>query len=117
MKYVSKEDIALYTNVSTSKLHFNYRCYKWAESIRKFDTTHPFVTEHRFCYRFLEKYYEDYCKKAVSRFVGLRPYVGVMYDNWMRVAVKWWNDCVCALNHCNWGTKRKQLFIYGGTNV
>ena len=44
LKYISKENVYFYTNVKTSDLHFNYRCFKWADSISKFDHTHPFVT-------------------------------------------------------------------------
>lgn len=114
-KYISKEDVHLYTNVKTSSLHFNYRCYKWAESINKFDRTHPFVTEHRFCYRYLQRYFNDFVKKSASKFHGLRLYGGGdVYSNWMVDVVEWWNGCVRAVN---WGTKRKQLYIFGDTNV
>lgn len=63
LKYVSKEDTDLLTNVKTSDLHFNYQCYKWACETHKFDCTHPFVVKHRFQYRFLERYLIHHSKK------------------------------------------------------
>lgn len=65
LKYVSKEDIYLITNVKTSSLHFNYRCYEWACNAKKFDCTDPFVVEHRFNYKFLERYYNDLKKRVL----------------------------------------------------
>lgn len=117
LKYISQEDIWLYTNVKVSSLHFNYRCYNWAKNIRKFDHTHPFVTEHRFCYKFLKNYYEDFVKNSVGKFGGLREFNGTVYKNWMLDVVSWWNECVRAIQYDMWGTKRKQLYIFGNTNV
>lgn len=36
LKYISKEDVELITNVKSSLLHFNCRCYEWASGISKF---------------------------------------------------------------------------------
>lgn len=117
LRYVSKEDVNLVTNVKTSSLHFNYRVYKWAGRVNKFDCTDPFVVEHRFNYRFLERYYNDFVKRSAGSFIGLRKYCGGVYDNWMKEVIEWWNKCVCYVDSGCKGYKRKQLYIYGGTNM
>lgn len=117
LRYVSKEDTDLITNVKPSSLHFNYRVFKWASKVSKFDCTDPFVVEHRFNYKFLERYYSDFVKKSAGQFMGLRKYSGILYDNWMLEVVQWWNKCVNYVDSWCKGFKRKQIYIYGNTNL
>lgn len=62
------------TNLKESMLHFNCRVYEWASSICKFDCrpTHPFpfVVGHRFCYKYLERYFNDLKKRNLFILVG-----------------------------------------------
>lgn len=61
--YISKEDVHLLTNIKTSELNFFYRAYKWAINTHKFECTDPFVVQHRFNYKFLERYFNDFKKE------------------------------------------------------
>lgn len=116
LKYVSKDDVNLLTNVKTSSLHFNCQCHIWASNTIKFDCTDPFVVPHRFQYKFLERYLIDFRKKNLKYFAGLKKYECVCYDTWMYDCVLWYN----VLYQLDRGLKifkRRQLFIHGPTNV
>lgn len=112
VKYISKEDLNLVFNVKISDLHFNYRVFDWARSIAKFDHTHPFVTEHRFCYNFLAKYYKDFKKNSVGVFGSFRT-VKWAWAGWALDVVVWWNRVVSS----EFVFKRQCLFLYGPSNT
>lgn len=117
LKYVSKEDCHLLTNVKTSLLHFNYQCFMWASSTSKFDCTDSFVVSHCFQYHFLERYLQDFQKRNLKFFSGLRKYEGQCFDSWMLQCVEWFKNVVYSIDKNLKIYKRKQLFIYGPTNV
>lgn len=109
--YISKEDMDLLTNVSRSKLNFNYQCYWWARENDCFNVSHPFVMKHRFCYKFLERVFYTVKQNVSNNFVGLRP-VYSCYMNWTLDVCMWWNkwyDC--------FKLKRPALYLYGLSNV
>lgn len=74
LRYFSKEDSSPLYNCKESELQFNLRARKWAERVHTFRFDDPFVVEHRFCYRFLKKFFDDVKSPVVD--VELRP----MYD-------------------------------------
>lgn len=89
--------------------------YIWASNAVRLD---PFVVQHRFCYRFLERYFLDYSKKKkIIQFRGLRKYDCVIYCNWMKEVVNWWNGMVDWVDMGTPGFKRRQLYTWGGTTV
>lgn len=59
LKYITKSDVNIVTNIRIRMMHFNYQCYVWASNVVKFDCTDPFVVAHRFQYKFLERYRVD----------------------------------------------------------
>lgn len=70
--YVSKEDVHLFTNVKVSDLNFNYQVYCRARATTVFNFTDPFFVKHRFCHRYLKKYFRDYNKTFVVPFSQFR---------------------------------------------
>lgn len=109
LKYITKEDRNPYFNVKLSSLHFNYRSYVWAKSTDVFRFDDPFVMEHRFCYRFLQKLYEDVKYPIVD--IEL-PRCVKAYQNWTLDVCVWWNKMIK-----NKKLKQKQLYLYGPSNV
>lgn len=110
LKYISKEDRQLLYNCKLSMLNFNYRSYVWACDTPVFSHADPFVQEHRFCYRFLEKMFID-VKNSLVQAPGLRKCVKA-YQNWSLECCLWWNKRY----NCN-KIRQKQLFLYGNTLV
>lgn len=111
LKYISKEDINLYTNVKTSDLNFNYQVFKWASSIDRFRCDHPFVVMHRFCYRYLQNYYNDFLRSQIKEFVRFNR-VEVSFLNWAMLVAEWWNSVISCFV-----VKRKCLYLYGNSDV
>lgn len=117
LKYISKEDVDLYTNVRESELNFNYQIYRWASRTGTFNCTDPFVVEHRNCYKFLEKYLAQHKYNSLGKFSGFRHCVRDCRNNWTYECGKWWNDWVDRLNVGKRSYKNKQLYLWGPTNV
>lgn len=111
VKYITKEDVEPVTNIKLSDLHFNVRVHNWCKKALKFDCTDPFVVEHRFCYRYLNRYYNDYQKKKYPVFKGFSKCQDVKGD-WAVVVCSWWNDAIEGFT-----VKRKCLYLHGPTNV
>lgn len=110
IKYISKEDLKLITNLKVSLLHFNYRVHKWAVRNDEFRFDHHFVVEHRNCYRFLQSYYSQHLDFRVKIETGPLPLYCVA--DWANEVVEWFNTFVMSK-----GLKRKQLYLYGPTNT
>lgn len=117
LRYCSKEDLKLYTNCKASDLHINYRLHKWASSVSSFKFTDPFVVEHRHQYNFLKKYFEDHKKMNVTDFDGYRLFCGRQYNGWHEDVCNWWNEWMRILMDGKKVIKRKQLFLFGPTNI
>lgn len=111
LKYVSKEDTDLLTNVSIDKLHFNYRIYNWAKNNPVFSYLHPFVVEHRFNHTFLKNYHSDFYSIEKRPFPGYKPFL-YTYPNWAGAVISWFNNFI-KLD----GYKNRQMFIYGDNNM
>lgn len=111
VKYISKEDVYLLSNIKVSSLHFNYRCYVWAGSVSCFSYLDPFVVEHRNNYRFLRSYYDEYVFKKLNKFNGFHN-ISRSYVNWCMDVCVWWNKY-----HSYFCLKRPCLYLYGETNV
>lgn len=111
LKYISKEDVNLLTNIKSSEMHFNYRVYLWAESVNVFRHNHPFVVEHRFCYRYLEQYFKTH---QLLKGVCFEKFdvVESAYANWSVCVAEWWNSAIGKFVH-----KRKCLYLYGPPNT
>lgn len=67
--------------------------------------------EHRFCYRFLERYYRDYCKKSLGEFKCFRR-VTYTHMSWTMDVVVWWNEVITKFE-----LKRRCLYLYGRSNT
>jgi hypothetical protein len=117
LKYISKEDTHLLTNIKKNMLNFNYQCFLWAERTGTFDHTDPFVVEHRFNYRFLEKYLAQHKLKSLSSFDGFKKYENHTPNVWTRDCAEWWNEWVSLLDSKKKTIKRCQLYLWGGTNM
>lgn len=111
LKYISKEDTQLLTNIKVSSLHFNYRVYCWARSTSTFKYTDPFVVEHRFCYRFLKQYFDDFLFHEGNKFKCLYR-AEHCFHNWTLECVIWWNKYFNSFV-----VKRPCLYLYGPSNV
>lgn len=112
LKYISKEDTSLYTNIKSSCLNFNYRVFEWAKRSYKFDVTDPFVVEHRFCYRYLNKYFDQYKRNCkFDKWDDLYPCVDA-FQNWSLECAVWWNTY-----YKKYTVKRPALYLYGKSNV
>lgn len=112
LKYITKEDRNPFYNCKMTMLHFNYRSYMWALSTPRFLHSDPFVQEHRFCYRFLEKLWNDvrFEQKFSERDKLLR--VETCFANWTMDVATWWNNILTK-----YSVKNKQLYLYGPSNV
>lgn len=117
LKYCSKEDRDLLTNVKTSELHMNYRLHVWASNANSFKFTDPFVVEHRHQFNFLKKYFEDHKKLNAKSFGGYRQFVGPQYNGWHEAVCSWWNEWMTILDEGKKVVKRRQLYLSGPTNV
>lgn len=111
LKYISKEDKFLYTNIKSSSLHFNYRAYQWAKGAPKFHFSDPFVMEHRFCYHFLQNLHREVRNSLIAPFYGFDK-VNVGHLGWHLRVCEWWNGIIGSK-----GKKRKQLYLWGDSNV
>lgn len=110
LKYITKEDVNCYYNCKLSSLHFNKRVYEWAKSRNRFLHTDPFVVEHRFCYRYLKKYFDDF-KKKNSVFDGFSVCMQINLG-WAYDCAIWWNNKINSNV-----IKDKQLYLWGPSNV
>lgn len=111
LKYISKEDVNLLTNVKSSLLHFNYRIHVWASNVTHFSHTDPFVVEHRFNYNYIRKYFNDFqLNKSVSPCNLYQCYNA--FFNWSMECALWWNSVISDFK-----LKRKCLYLYGDSNV
>lgn len=117
LKYIIKEDTHLLTNIKKNLLNFNYQCYCWAERTGTFDHTDPFVVEHRFNYRFLEKYLAQHKLKSLNSFIGFKKYENHTFNLWTRDCANWWNQWVECIDSNKKTVKRSQLYLWGGTNM
>lgn len=114
LKYLSKEDLKLVTNVRISELNFIYRVHKWASSVKYFDYTHPFVVEHRNQHNYLQKYFSDY-KYRDSHLFDLNLCAYTFPCSWANAVVRWFNT---SLLKCKAGLVRfEQLYLYGEHNI
>lgn len=111
VKYISKEDVGLLTNIKVSDLNFNYQLYCWASSVDKFDFTDPFVVQHRFCYRFVKQYFDDFKFHEGNVFKGFNRVEGC-WHNWSMDVCIWWNKYYNFFK-----IKRPCLYLYGPGNV
>lgn len=110
IKYVTKEDRNSIYNCKESELHFFRRSLLWVSRTDQFRCNDPFVVEHRFCYRFLEKLFNDE-KRKLDRVCNLKP-VLFAYVNWSLDVSLWWNKAIRQV-----GYKNKCLYLHGSTNV
>lgn len=111
LKYCSKEDVNLHTNVKESLLHINYRLYCWAKRTACFRHTDPFVVEHRNNYIFLSKYLRDFKLYGGECRCILRP-LDFCWMGWALTVIMWWNDVIKGFSH-----KRKCLYLHGPSNT
>lgn len=110
LKYFSKEDSELITNVNRTRLSFNYNCVKWASENNEFSYIHPFVVEHRNNYRFLEKYHAEAVLPPILE-LQISPFCENDLE-WVRDVKEWWNFRVLGE-----GVRRDQLYLYGPTGI
>lgn len=110
LKYISKEDYNLLSNIKKSDMHMNYRIYHWAKDADKFCLFDPFVIEHRNQYKFLERMYHE-VKFSIADNLVYRP-LTVTYVGWPLEVASWWNGINSGYVH-----KAKQLYLFGSTNV
>lgn len=110
LKYITKEDRHPFYNVKVSLLHFNYRAYFWAVNTPQFSCADPFVQEHRFCYKFLERMFHD-VKASLVKPCKLR-FFDIAYCNWTLEVCMWWNGFLKTV-----GIRKKQLYLYGSTKL
>lgn len=111
LKYISKEDRNVYYNCKQSELHFNKRVFDWASNVTYFSHTDPFVVEHRFCYNYLQKYFNDLKFEKFGKFMGFKK-VECTYVGWAMECAIWWNKRIVSTLF-----KEKQLYLYGPSNV
>lgn len=111
LKYITKEDRFPFFNVKLSCLHFNYRSYVWAVNTAQFKCSDPFVQEHRFCYRFLEKLFYDVKMDLKIDDRQLMPVMSAYYD-WTLNCATWWNSVIKKFV-----VKNKQLYLWGPSNT
>lgn len=72
---------------------------------------------HKNYYKFLERYLAAYQLSQLKHFTGFCKYVGIVKSCWLCAVVFWWNDWVDILDRGVVIKKRKQLYLYGDTNV
>lgn len=113
LKYISKEDTMLYTNIKESELSFFYQLYMFAKRNPIFDHTHPFVVQHCNKYNFLQKYHLDFYKLKSLDNCKLVTVTTCPDVNWCKSVSQWYNDwCIRG-----WHFKKKQLYLYGPPNM
>jgi hypothetical protein len=67
LKYISKEDKELITNIRESELSFYYRTICWARRTQAFRYNDPFVLEHPQYYRLLQEVHKEVQSRQDSR--------------------------------------------------
>lgn len=55
LKYISKEDDQMFTNIKFGNFSFFYRACKWSDNKENFNFSDPFVAEHKNNYNYLQK--------------------------------------------------------------
>lgn len=111
LKYVSKEDWYLYTNVKKSRLHFNYQLHDWVVNTPRYSIDDPFVVSNCHRYRFLQQYHAEHLMRLYPSFRPFQP-IEVVKCSWALSVSLWWNEIILGFKH-----KRKCLFLYGPSNV
>lgn len=111
--YITKEDMFFISNnVSESYFSFKYKCFKILPSLSFFDVSHPFIVEHRNCYKFLERMYNqfknpDFC----AQYSYVWPCI-LFSNNWFLELYNWF------VNYCSssYYYKKPHLYLYGTSN-
>lgn len=113
IKYISKSDLSLVTNIRESELHFNFRVHKWCERTKYFYHDDNFVVEHRFCYRYLEKYFYDHKLTLMSQVSMVSLENKYIPESWPWEVYNWWNEIVS--NGISY--RGSCLYLYGETTI
>lgn len=112
LKYITKEDYEPYYNCSSSKFHFNFLAHKWAVDNPVFRYDHPFVLNHRNCYRFLISFHQE-VRKKLSDTGCFFERISESYLGWPLLVATWWNSIIKKSGQ----RKRRMLYLYGDSNV
>lgn len=59
----------------------------------------------------INMYFDDFRKKSIVQYRGVRKYEGVLYENWMTEVVDWWNEYLIYMQGGSKGYKKSQLHI------
>lgn len=113
LSYITKEDLYPYfIGVNTNNFSFRYRAYYALKDMPEFDCSHPFIVEHRFCYKFLHNFWIDIHLDYSAKTVYLWPCV--LYDvKWFLDLFDWYSTFVSTLHY----RKKKHMYLYGPSNV
>lgn len=111
LKYCSKEDKNLLTNVSSSKLNLYYQANEWCRKSSKYSYNDPFVFSQRFNYKFFQNMFSEVQKSKVPPFRGFRTF-GHSYCPWADEVTRWWNNKLQG-----WYHKQKNLYLWGEKNM
>lgn len=112
LKYISKEDVDLLTNIKASSLSFTYQLHRYVLVNKVFSCNHPFVVQHWNCYKFIERYHDEYYVKNSKFFYGFSQVVD-SFNGWANEVCSWFNCFISSPYHF----KKKHLFLYGESNV
>lgn len=107
-KYISKEDINLITNVSESKLNFNYQIHKWCQRTTKFSFCDPFIVQHRNYHNYIKNYF--YEKKENLKNKDLKIISTQQITQWATKVQTWYNERLQNLTNT-------ALYLYGKTGT
>lgn len=111
IKYCTKEDKFPLFNCKLSDTHFNYRVFVWASNSKMFNVTDDFVVEHRFCYRFLERYHAEMKRNSLRPFSCFNV-PKTSYMGWPLEVVEWWGNMLINTDH-----KAPMLYLCGPSNT
>lgn len=110
LKYCSKEDIDLLTNVSVSKLSLFYQSHVWSNRVVSYSFSDPFAFEHRNNYKYFQNFLQEKQKAKVSPFRTFKEY-DLLHCTWADQCSTWWNHKIKG-----WFHKQSNLYLYGEKN-
>lgn len=120
LKYITKSDTnPLFKGIiDDTKLSFYYNAINWAENTAEFDCADPFVMHHPQYYKLLERVHSSVQnKKRIKRLKKWLPYykplLPCQQGTWQEKVIDWWNDWIIN----GYKHKKKQLFLWGGSNT
>lgn len=113
LSYITKEDLfPFHCGVNENYFSFRYRAYYALRELKEWDCSHPFVVEHRFCYKFLHQFWIEITNSYSPFTIYIWPCI--LYDvKWFLDLYDWYVNFVSTVHY----RKKKHCYLFGPSNV